>query len=72
MNFKRIEFVMLGMVLIAFVLGIVFYPQVPDQIASHWNARGEVDGYMGKFWGVFLAPFVLLGMAVLFALNSSY
>lgn len=68
MNFKRIEFVMLGMVLIAFALGIIFYPQLPAQIASHWNARGEVDGYMGKFWGVFLAPFVLLGMAVLFAL----
>ena len=68
MNLKKIEYVMLGMVLLAFALGIYFYPQMPEQIASHWNARGEVDGYMGKFWGIFLAPFVLLGMAALFIL----
>jgi uncharacterized membrane protein len=41
---------------------------MPAQIVSHWNARGEVDGYMGKFWGIFLAPFILLGMALLFIL----
>jgi uncharacterized membrane protein len=68
MNLKRIEFVMFGMVLIAFAIGIYFYPQLPAQIASHWNAAGEVDGYMGKFWGIFLAPVIMLGMALLFAL----
>lgn len=68
MNFKRIDFVMFGMVLIAFALGIYFYPQLPAQIPSHWNAAGEVDGYMGKFWGIFLAPFIMLAMALLFSL----
>jgi uncharacterized membrane protein len=68
MNLKRIELVMFGIVLIAFAVGIVFYPQLPEQIASHWNASGQVDGYMSKFWGIFLAPFVLLGLALLFIL----
>jgi uncharacterized membrane protein len=35
-------------------------------MASHWNASGEVDGYMPKFWGVFLLPLITLGMLVLF------
>jgi uncharacterized membrane protein len=66
MNFKKIEFILFGLVLLAFALGIYFYLQMPAQIASHWNASGQVDGYMPKFWGIFLAPFVLLGMALLF------
>jgi uncharacterized membrane protein len=25
-----------------------FYPKLPEQVASHWNTRGQVDGYMSK------------------------
>jgi uncharacterized membrane protein len=39
---------------------------MPAEIATHWNARGEVDGYMTKFWGLFLAPLMLCIMALLF------
>jgi len=35
-------------------------------MASHWNANDQVDGYMTKFWGVFLMPLVTLGMFLLF------
>jgi len=35
-------------------------------MATHWNYRGEVDGYMSKFWGVFFMPLVITGLAVLF------
>ncbi len=42
---------------------MVVYPYLPDRIASHWNIKGEVDGYAGKFWGVFLFPIL---MAVIF------
>ena len=42
---------------------------MPDSImASHWNAKGQVDGYMSKFWGLFLMPIVLLIMLFLFIL----
>ncbi|MFZ0033852.1 MAG: SdpI family protein, partial [Sedimentisphaerales bacterium] len=34
--------------------------------ASHWNAKGEVDGYMSKFWGLFLMPLTLVGVGLLF------
>ena len=63
---RKTELFMLIAVIISFVIGIYLYPQMPEQMASHWNAQGNVDGYMPKFWGVFLMPFVFAGLAFLF------
>jgi uncharacterized membrane protein len=62
----RIWAVMLGMVIAAFVVGALFYPILPEKLASHWNAQGKVDGYMGKFWGVFLMPVISVLLFLLF------
>jgi uncharacterized membrane protein len=32
------------------------YPGIPEQVPSHWNVHGEVDGYMPKPWGVVVLP----------------
>lgn len=53
----------LVIVLISFAIGIYFYSRMPDMMASHWDYRGEVDGYMPKFLGLFLMPII---SAVLF------
>jgi uncharacterized membrane protein len=49
----------------SFVIGLVFYPRMPETMASHWNARGEADGYMAKFWVLFLMPFISLALAIM-------
>jgi len=49
-------------------VGIYFYSQMPDRVASHWNAQGEVDGYMPKSWGLFFMPLLLTGLFLLFLL----
>lgn len=41
---------------------------MPEKIASHWNAQGQVDGYMSKFWGLFSMPFMSVGFFLLFIL----
>jgi len=33
---------------------------------SHWNAAGQVDGYMPRFWAVFLMPVFSVGLFILF------
>ena len=66
MNTRKSEIIVLGIILLSFIIGIYFYPQMPERMASHWNAQGQVDGYMSKFWGLFLVPFVLVGFALLF------
>jgi len=49
-----------------FVIGIYLYPSLPESMASHWNLKGQVDGYMPKFWGVFLLPFTAAGLSIIF------
>ncbi|KKG07884.1 SdpI family protein [Methanosarcina sp. 2.H.A.1B.4] len=55
-----------GLVLLSFILSIYFYPQVPEQMATHWNSEGEVDGYMSKLWGLFFMPLVITGLVIMF------
>ena len=66
MRFRRSEIIILGTALLFFVIGIYLYPWMPERMASHWNIHGEVDGYISKFWGVFLLPFIFTMLALLF------
>ena len=52
----------LGIILLSFILGVCLYPQMPEKMASHWNAQGEVNGYLPKFWGLFLVPLISVGL----------
>jgi uncharacterized membrane protein len=61
MNNQKISIV--GLVAISFVLAAFFYPQMPQMMASHWGADGQVNGYMSKFWGLFSMPLILAAVA---------
>jgi len=63
---RRSEIIILVLIVFAFAVGIYFYPQMPEKIVSHWNMQGEADGYLSKFWGVFLIPLILIGLAIIF------
>ncbi len=51
-----------------FIIGLIVWGLMPDQMASHWNAADQVNGTMSKFWGVFLMPIMAAGMFGLFLL----
>ncbi len=53
-------------ILIQFLVGIYYYPQIPERMAIHWNIFGVVDGYSSKVFGLFLLPFVSIGLLLLF------
>jgi len=57
-------------ILVLFIVGVSLYayPRLPAQIASHWNGRGEVNGSMSRFWGVFLLPLVTVVLVGFFLL----
>lgn len=63
---RRAEIAVLAVVLVSLFIGIYIYPMMPERMASHWNAQDQVDGYMGRFWGVFLMPLVTLLLWALF------
>lgn len=50
---------------LSFALSIYFAPQMPELMASHWNAAGEVDGYMPQNWGLFFMPVLSVIMLAL-------
>jgi uncharacterized membrane protein len=63
---KKSELILFGLVLLSFAVGTYFFPQMPEKIASHWNAEGQVNGHMSKFWGLFLMPIISAGLLLLF------
>jgi uncharacterized membrane protein len=65
MRISRQLLIVIGLVVVAFAVTIYFYPQMPEKMATHWNAKGQVDGYMSKDTGMFLMPFVMAGIALL-------
>jgi uncharacterized membrane protein len=68
MSTSNTSLIVIALIAIAVIAGAVLWDQLPEQMASHWNANDQVDGYMPKFWGVFLMPLVTLGMFGLFIL----
>lgn len=66
MTTKTTSIMTLTLIAIAIIAGVLLWNQLPEQMASHWNASDEVDGYISKFWGMFLMPLVTLGMFALF------
>ena len=50
------------LIVAALVLGAVVYPQLPERVASHWNYKGEVDGYSSRCWGAFGIPLLTAGI----------
>ena len=56
----------LGIILLSFFVGAFAYTHVPDIIPTHWDAQGQINGYMDKFWGLFLLPIISFGIFALF------
>ena len=54
------------LITIAIAAGVLLWNQLPAQMASHWDINDQVNGYMPKFWGVFLMPLITSGMLILF------
>lgn len=61
----------LVLIVTAILAGLLIWDRMPEQMASHWNVEDQVDGYMPKFWGLFLMPLVTLGMLALFLVIPS-
>ena len=68
---KKIFVISAIIILLAILLSIFIYPRLPDPMPSHWNAQGEVDGYMSKFWAVSMMPIIsILIMGLMLALPN--
>lgn len=54
-------------IIISFGLSALVYDDLPDRMASHWNAAGQVDGYSPKSPGAVMMPLVMAFIVLLYA-----
>jgi uncharacterized membrane protein len=54
------------LVVAAWGASALLLPDLPAKIPTHWNIKGEIDGYGSKTWAAFLMPAGMLGMLLLF------
>ena len=47
-------------ILLPILAGVILWNRLPEQIPTHWNAAGEVDGWSSKPFAVFGLPGILL------------
>jgi len=66
MTTRLTTIIVLVMIIGATLAGIILWNQLPDPMASHWDVNDQVNGYMSRFWGVFMMPLVTLGMFLIF------
>jgi uncharacterized membrane protein len=59
------------LIAIALLVGVILYTRLPDPMPSHWNAAGQVDGTMSKFWGIFLVPVMTIVLVPFFLVIPS-
>ena len=68
MHLTKNRAIIAGILILTFATAIVAYPYLPDQLASHWGASGQVNGYLPKIWGLFIIPAISAALALLFLL----
>jgi uncharacterized membrane protein len=62
---KLIRPAVILVIILTALMTLVVYPAMPDLVASHWNANGELNGTMPKFWGLLLLPVLMAGFCTL-------
>jgi uncharacterized membrane protein len=65
MTIRRTIIIIALLTLAALALSLWAYPQLPELVPSHWNAAGEVDGWMPRLPNVLLIPGLMIGMGLL-------
>jgi uncharacterized membrane protein len=71
MSTRNTTIIVLILIVAGTLAGLLLWDKLPAQMASHWDINDQVNGYMTKFWGVFMMPLVTLGMFVMFLVIPS-
>ena len=63
---RTVLIISLVIIILSYLIGFALAPSLPEDIPSHWNLQGNVDGYMSKDIGLhFLPVFTLVIMALM-------
>lgn len=71
MTTRLTTIIVLVLIIGATIAGALLWNQLPDPMASHWDVNDQVNGYMSKFWGVYMMPMITIGLFLLFLVIPS-
>ena len=57
--------------LLPILAGLILWNQLPEQMPTHWNAAGEVDGWSSKPFAVFGLPLIMVAAQWLCMLGTA-
>ena len=57
--------------LLPILAGLILWDQLPEQMPTHWNAAGDVDGWSGKAFAVFGLPLIMVAAQWLCMLGTA-
>jgi len=66
MSTKNTTIFVIVILALAALVSLLFWNQLPDPMASHWDVNDQVNGTTSKFWGAFLVPIMSAAMFLLF------
>ena len=58
-------------ILLPILAGLILWNQLPEQMPTHWNAAGEVDGWSSKPFAVFGLPLIMVAAQWLCMLGTA-
>ena len=62
---KKWFLIPIGIIIISIILSIKMYPSLPEKVPTHWNWKGNVDGYMDKsMFAALMMPMTQIFMAI--------
>ena len=65
MKTRTTLWIILALFVMSMAAGALLYARLPEQVASHWNAQGQADGYSSRLSGVLMMPLMMLGLGLL-------
>ena len=57
--------------LLPILAGLILWNQLPEQMPTHWNAAGEIDGWSSKAFAVFCLPLIMVAAQWLCMLGTA-
>ena len=65
LNLKT-ELIPIALILVSLAASFYFYTNFPSTVPTHWNYKGEIDGWSSKAFAAFFFPILNIGLYLLF------
>ncbi|MFA6215125.1 MAG: SdpI family protein [Patescibacteria group bacterium] len=62
----KTEFIPVILIILSVFASFYFYANFPEKVPTHWNYRGQIDGWSGKGFAAFFFPGLIFGLYLLF------